>query len=101
MERYHNLKRIKEVFIKKEEPKNIFKNEPNKTEIKLEVKDKEEQNFILNVFQSICKIEIREKKKIEYGSGFFIKLPIGNYPFYCLMTCEHVVKENMIEKKKV
>ena len=34
------------------------------------------------------------------GTGFFMKLEKSNKPFYCLITCEHVIKEEMINSGK-
>ena len=58
---------------------------------KLTVVDKQ----LYDVLKSTCKIIC---SNIKGGSGFFIKLYKGKNPFYCLMTCEHVITETMIEK---
>ena len=50
---------------------------------------------ILNVVKSICKIITYSPAKI--GSGFLINLPSKEKPFYCLMTNEHIIEEEMIE----
>ena len=52
---------------------------------------------ILNVAKSICKI-IKPNK--DAGSGFLINLSSKKKPFYCLMTNEHVISENMIKEKE-
>ena len=52
---------------------------------------------ILNVAKSICKI-IKPNK--DAGSGFLINLSSKEKPFYCLMTNEHVISENMIKEKE-
>ena len=58
---------------------------------KLTVVDKQ----LYDILKSTCKIIC---SNIKGGSGFFIKLYKGKNPFYCLMTCEHVITETMIEK---
>ena len=44
------------------------------------------------IIKSLCKIVTRNK----LSSGFLIKLFRGNDDFFCLMTNEHVIKNNMI-----
>ena len=48
------------------------------------------------VLNSICKIIYNGGG----GTGFLIQLFKGNKPFFCLMTCEHVITEKMIESKE-
>ena len=48
---------------------------------------------IIEVSKSICKI----KYSNIVGTGFFIKLYKKDEPFYCLMSCEHVITEKMID----
>ncbi|KAL6592523.1 hypothetical protein U3516DRAFT_189779 [Neocallimastix sp. 'constans'] len=60
---------------------------------------------LLNVSKkSICRIEIlnEETNKHEIGTGFFIKLliPSEKTPLYGLMTNNHVVNADFIEKNK-
>ena len=50
---------------------------------------------LCKVCRSICKILAQNKK----GSGFLIKLTKGKKPFYCLMTNEHVINEEMVDSK--
>jgi len=47
--------------------------------------------------KSACRIECSD----NVGSGFFIKLKKNNKPFYCLMTCEHVINKRMIDSKEI
>ena len=49
-----------------------------------------------NAIKSTCRIECSG----NVGSGFFIKLKKDNKPFYCLMTCEHVINKKMIASKE-
>lgn len=50
------------------------------------------------VLRASVKIEIGPSK---FGSGFFIKFKKNNNKkFYCLMTNQHVIKPEMIEKKQ-
>ena len=51
---------------------------------------------IYEVCRSICKI-ITPKK---VGTGFFIKLYKNDEPLFSLMTNEHIVEKDMIEKKR-
>ena len=50
---------------------------------------------LYTVCKSICRIITPE----GIGTGFFIKLEKKEKPFYCLMTCEHVIKKELIEQK--
>ena len=51
---------------------------------------------LLDIGKSICKIIT-----LNYlGTGFFLKLYRRNKPFYCLMTNEHVITQNMITKQE-
>ena len=52
---------------------------------------------INKLVKTVCKIKITN---IGYlGTGFFIKLIRENNPFYCLISCEHVLKEDFIKEK--
>ena len=53
-------------------------------------------NTLRNVCKSICKIIIGNIR----GSGFLIKLKKMNNPFYCLITCEHVISKDIINAKR-
>ena len=53
-------------------------------------------NNIMEIGKSICKI-ITSK---SLGTGFLIKLNKMNKQFYCLMTNEHVIKQNIISNKE-
>jgi len=48
------------------------------------------------VSKSFCKISTKD----IMGSGFLIKLYKDQQDFFCLMTCGHVIKSDMIEQKK-
>ena len=54
-----------------------------------EMKEFQLPTYLLKVSKSICKIEILNKT----GTGFLIKLTRNKIPFYCLMTCEHVIEK--------
>ena len=57
-------------------------------------------NCISKVSRSICKITIREENEIQFGTGFLLKLNTDdNKPIYCLISCEHVISRNLIEKQ--
>ena len=53
-------------------------------------------SFLYEVCPSICKIIFLNKR----GTGFFIKLYKDNKPLFLLMTNEHIIKKEMIEKKE-
>ena len=53
-------------------------------------------NILMGVCKSICKIIIANIR----GSGFLIKLQKMNNPFYCLITCEHVISKDIINAKR-
>ena len=48
------------------------------------------------ILKSVCKINVSDC----CGYGFFIKLFKGDKPFYCLMTNEHLINDDIIESKK-
>ena len=48
-------------------------------------------NLISEATKSICQLDFGEK----LGSGFLIKMQKGNDPFYCLMSCEHIISKNL------
>ena len=56
-----------------------------------------EIDAVLEVSGAICRIVINN----TIGSGFFMKLEKSNKPFYCLITCEHLIKEEMINSKNI
>ena len=49
-----------------------------------------------NVSKAICKIKIQVKSEIIFGSGFLFKTFIDQEYFYCLITCEHVISNDII-----
>ena len=51
---------------------------------------------LLDIGKSICKIITSN----SLGTGFLIKLNRINKPFYCLMTNEHVITQNLITKQE-
>ena len=53
-------------------------------------------SFLYEVCPSICKIFVLNK----VATGFFIKLYKDNKPLFLLMTNEHIIKKEMIEKKE-
>ena len=52
-------------------------------------------NNLVDIGKSICKIIFQDR----IGTGFLIKLNGLNEPFYCLMTCEHVISQDVITNK--
>ena len=60
---------------------------------------KSTDNCISKVSRSICKITIREENETQFGTGFLLKLNTDdNTQIYCLISCEHVISRNLIEK---
>ena len=53
-------------------------------------------NVIKQVSKSLCFIETPSTS----GSGFLIKLFKGTQDFFCLITCEHVIKREMVNQRK-
>ena len=52
---------------------------------------------LINVFPSVCKIVFKNTK----GTGFLIKLEKENKNLFCLMTNEHVITKEMIERNEI
>ena len=50
----------------------------------------------------ICRLEFQfpELNETKIGTGTLLKLQKGNDPLYCLLTCEHIIKEQFIKKNK-
>jgi hypothetical protein len=53
-------------------------------------------NTYFKIVNSMCKIKCEN----NIGTGFLFKTKKGKKDFYCLVTCEHVITKDMIEKKK-
>ena len=51
---------------------------------------------VVKVSKSLCFIQTQSSS----GSGFLIKLFKGTQDFFCLITCEHVIKREMVNKRK-
>ena len=47
---------------------------------------------LYNVIKSVCKIIIKDGK---IGTGFFIKLYKNNKEFFCIMTNEHIITQEL------
>ena len=56
---------------------------------------------LYEVIRSICKIIYPKETGTDKGTGFFIKLFRDNEPLFCLMTCEHIITNEIIDKNKV
>ena len=82
----------------------------NNDEITLEGKEKDIKNSnifpFFETYEELNKLKkyisrlILVGKKI-YGTGTLLKLKKGNNPFYCLITCEHVIKEQFRKKENI
>ena len=51
---------------------------------------------VVKVSKSLCFIQTQSSS----GSGFLIRLFKGTQDFFCLMTCEHVIKREMVNQRK-
>ena len=82
----------------------------NNDEITLEGKEKDIKNSnifpFFETYEELNKLKkyisrlILVGKKI-YGTGTLLKLKKGNNPFYCLITCDHVIKEQFRKKENI
>ena len=52
--------------------------------------------YVANVSKSLCLIQTQK----SLGSGFLIKLFKGTQDFFCLITCEHVIKREMVNQRQ-
>ena len=52
--------------------------------------------YVANVSKSLCFIQTQSSS----GSGFLIKLFKGTQDFFCLITCEHVIKREMVNQRQ-
>ena len=52
--------------------------------------------LVTNISKSICKIKIKTHKGIIFGTGFLLKEYIDQELFYCLMSNEHVISNDII-----
>ena len=59
----------------------------------------EQIDFFVKACNSVCKIFIYDTEEI--GSGFFLKVEKKNEAFYCLISCEHVLRSIYIKEKKM
>ena len=57
-------------------------------------------SYLYKLLRSICKIIYPNETGKEKGAGFFIKLFRDNGPLFCLMTCEHIITNEIIENNK-
>ena len=53
--------------------------------------------YVAYVSKSLCFIQTQSTK--GSGSGFLIKLFKGTQDFFCLITCEHVIKREMVNQR--
>ena len=77
--------------------KNEKEKETRKDEVEIDGSNIHQiDSFLYEVCPSICKIIFLKK----IGTGFFIKLYKHNKPLFLLMTNEHIIEKEMIEKKE-
>ena len=51
---------------------------------------------VANISKALCFIQTPSTS----GSGFLIKLFKGTQDFFCLITCEHVIKREMVNQRQ-
>ena len=51
---------------------------------------------VSNVSRSICKIKIETSLGTKYGTGFLLRFYIDQESFYCLVSNEHVISNDII-----
>ena len=54
-----------------------------------------------DVSKSICKIRIETKSENIIGTGFLLKFYIDQEMFYCLISNEHVIKNEIIKNNNI
>ena len=54
---------------------------------------------ISNVSKSICKIKIETSRGNKYGTGFLLRFYIEQEAFYCLVSNDHVISEDIINNQ--
>ena len=96
---------LKKEVIKKEEKKEDEKENPNQGK-RIDQADTKHATAIPEsssekLYNSIVKINVDLKEKeFKTGTGFFISPIINKKIRYFLMTCQHVIMEEFVEKKK-
>ena len=85
--------------INKMESQNKDVNEDNENRIN-EIKIPKSNLNSINVLYDACKSTLKIISSSGLASGFFIELEKKDNPFYCLMSNEHVITNNMIESKE-
>ena len=54
-----------------------------------------------NISKSICKIKIEIKSETIIGKGFLLKFYIDQELFYCLISNEHIIKNEIIKNNNI
>ena len=77
----------------------------NNNNIKKEVINDESEihsidSCLYEVIKSVCKIIYSNEKGTDKGTGFFIKIFFDNGPLFCLMTCEHIITNKLVNNNK-
>ena len=60
---------------------------------------KELDSCLMDVSKSVCKLKIKVNSEIKYGTGFLLRYPINGKYFNCLLSNEHIIKEEFIKNK--
>jgi len=59
------------------------------------------ESYLSNISKSILKIEIDTRSGKIIGAGFLLKFYIGQELFYCLISNEHVIKDDIIKNNSI
>ena len=60
------------------------------------------EKYLLNqICRALCKIKIQFQNINKNGIGFLIKLFKDGNPFFCLLTNEYLINNELIESKKM
>ena len=54
---------------------------------------------ISKVSKSICKIKIETPSETKFGTGFLLRFPIDQEAFYCFVSNEHVISNDIINNE--
>ena len=54
---------------------------------------------ITKVSKSICKIKIETPSEIKFWTGFLLRFPIDQEAFYCFISNEHVISNDIINNE--
>ena len=56
---------------------------------------------IMTVAKSVCKLKVETETETIIGTGFLLKFWIDQEPFFCLMSNEHIIRKDIINKNNI